>query len=158
MKTCKNCGQEKPYSEFYKQNATDGYAPRCKECVKARVRENYRENIDHYKEYDRKRAMLPHRVEARNEYLSSDRGKEVSTRLKKQWNLDHPIQRAANVMVGNALRDRRMFKPKKCSECGKETSRLEGHHDDYAYPLSVRWLCSTCHHDWHKNNEPLNGD
>jgi hypothetical protein len=46
--------------------------------------------------------------------------------------------------------------PEKCSECGTK-ARLDGHHDDYAKPLSVRWLCRGCHQRWHAENEVLNG-
>jgi hypothetical protein len=40
MKTCKICGQSKPIEDFYKSpNSPDGYAPRCKECKKAYIKE-----------------------------------------------------------------------------------------------------------------------
>ena len=49
--------------------------------------------------------------------------------------------------------------PKPCEECGESgtmsdgRSKIHAHHDDYNYPLSVRWLCQKCHHEWHKTNK-----
>lgn len=37
--------------------------------------------------------------------------------------------------------------PQPCEECGGEVS--VGHHDDYARPLEVRWLCDRHHRRWH---------
>jgi ribosomal protein S27AE len=34
-----------------------------------------------------------------------------------------------------------------CEQCGRIDS--VAHHDDYALPLSVRWLCFTCHFLFH---------
>lgn len=31
------------------------------------------------------------------------------------------------------------------------------HHDDYAFPLVVRWLCIPCHMDWHLEHGPAKG-
>lgn len=40
-----------------------------------------------------------------------------------------------------------------CEVCGT-TEKVEGHHDDYARPLEVRWLCRPHHREWHKANGP----
>ena len=51
---CKSCLQEKVQSEFYVSNKS-----RCKACIKASVRANRLEKIEHYRSYDRARSSLP---------------------------------------------------------------------------------------------------
>ncbi len=59
--------------------------------------------------------------------------------------------------VNHAVNAGKLIKPSSCSSCDKECSP-QGHHDDYALPLTVRWLCVPCHNQWHKENGPgLNG-
>jgi ribosomal protein S27AE len=44
---------------------------------------------------------------------------------------------------------------KPCEVCGVEEA--DAHHDDYAKPLEVRWLCRSHHTKWHiDNGEALN--
>lgn len=51
--------------------------------------------------------------------------------------------------------------PEPCENCGKIGKMVDGrnivqaHHDDYNLPLEVRWLCQECHHEWHKENKPI---
>jgi hypothetical protein len=159
MKECFKCKKEKPLSSFYKHSGMrDGRVNKCKECNKSDVRGNYRKNIDHYKEYEKGRADKPNRVAARKAYAETDDGKDAVRRARKAWSGRNPIKRLASTIVGNAVRDGRILKPSDCSSCGSEPKRLHGHHDDYAYPLVVRWLCPGCHSEWHKKNgEGKNG-
>lgn len=154
-KECFKCGETKPLSSFYKhKQMADGHVNKCKECNKKDVRGNYRDNIDHYKAYDRGRAMEPHRVLAREAYQSTPEGKKSIKKSKDRWLKNNPIKRLANILVGNAVRDGRLSKPKACEQCKSEPNRLHGHHDNYAFPLVVRWLCPGCHNKWHKENGP----
>ena len=54
-----------------------------------------------------------------------------------------------------------LVNPGKCSQCGSVgifrdgRNSIQGHHDDYNKPLEVRWLCQSCHHEWHKHNKAI---
>jgi hypothetical protein len=69
LKTCRGCGADKGLSEFYKcSDMADDHLNHCKSCVKARAR-NYRlSHREQYAQYEKARAALPHRVEARRKY------------------------------------------------------------------------------------------
>lgn len=152
-KVCFKCKSIKPLGEFYKHpRMADGHVNKCKECNKKDVRENRSLKIDYYRDYDKKRGMEPHRVEARNLYQNSAEGKTVIKKIRSRWIEKNPIKRAAQIMVGNAVRDGRITKPVSCESCGISPKRLHGHHDDYAQPLIVRWLCPKCHKAWHDEN------
>jgi hypothetical protein len=158
MKKCFKCEIEKPLSEFYKHpRMADGHVNKCKECNKKDVQKNYRVNIEHYKEYEKNRANLTHRVNARYEYSQTEAGKLSNNKATKAWVKRNPIKRLAATIVGNAVRDGRLLKPDTCENCKSKPNRLHGHHCDYAYPLVVNWLCPACHNKWHKENgEGLN--
>lgn len=142
MKHCHTCNTETPKTDFHKRTASrDGLAARCKRCQSA---------------YDKSRANLPTRVKARKEYAKTERGIERSNAAKKAYIDRWPVKRAAHVLVGNALRDGKIKRETECSKCGSGY-RVQAHHDDYQYPLSVRWLCDLCHKQWHsENGEGLN--
>lgn len=151
MKKCNICNKEKELTDFYKGHA------RCKLCYIEKVKKHRDDNYDYYSEYDKKRSNLPHRVEARLKYSQTEQGKEKSRKAKDKWSETNVIKKAASTMIGNAIRDGKIIKPNECSDCGK-TGKIHGHHDDYALPMVVRWLCSRCHRLWHKiNGEALNG-
>ena len=152
-KQCFKCGEVRNLSDFYKNpQMSDGHVNKCKECNKRDVRENRKDKVEYYREYDSKRSMVPQRVEARMIYQSTENGKCAMLKARKNWREKNPIKRAAQIMVGNAVRDGRLYKGKSCEGCGQSPKRLHGHHDDYAYPLIVRWLCPKCHFKWHKEH------
>jgi DNA-binding XRE family transcriptional regulator len=55
-----------------------------------------------------------------------------------------PQRRRARMLAHMARRKGRLPEPMNCQECGV-VARLEMHHEDYAKPLDVVWLCSPCH-------------
>lgn len=152
-KKCFKCGEVKSLSDFYKHpKMPDGHVNKCKECNKKDVRENRAKRADYYREYDRARSMRPDRVESRRLYQNSEEGKRIVNAIRKRYIERNPIKRAAHIMVRNAVRDGRLEKPASCESCGSSPKRLHGHHDDYAQPLTVRWLCPKCHKEWHDEN------
>lgn len=141
--TCKICGASSETAEFYK-----GVNCRCKECHKRMVRENRSEKFEQYQSYEKMRYKRdPHRAAANKEYAQTEAGKASHASAVKRRNALSPDKRAANVIVGNAVRDGRLHKPAECSRCGKIPRRrdLHAHHHDYGLPLEVEWICAKCH-------------
>lgn len=65
MKWCKDCRRKLPSEAYYAHPASrDGLSNRCKECAKARSKENRAKNIERYRAYDLARAKQPDRKEA----------------------------------------------------------------------------------------------
>ena len=156
MKKCFKCGELKPLDEFYRHpQMADGHLNKCKTCNKADVSNNYRDNIDHYKEYERSRMRLPHRKAAVKAYAIKNRdaidvwkkaySKENRVKINlahKRYSKRHPLKRLAHYMVSNAIRDGRLIR-KPCEECGE--LKVEAHHADYYKPIDVNWLCKIHH-------------
>lgn len=142
-KPCKACGEVKSLSDFYAQpGVKDGRQSRCKECAKAAVRANRLNKLAYYRQYDRERASRPER-------------RANTVRVVTRMRTNKPAAYRAHSAVSNAVRDGRLER-KPCEACGAD--RAFGHHDDYAKPLDVRWLCQPCHVAWHHANGPgLNG-
>ena len=61
----------------------DGHLNKCKVCVRSRVQENRRERLEQYAQYERAKANLPHRIEARRKY--QEEHKEQISEYKKRW-------------------------------------------------------------------------
>jgi len=55
-----------------------------------------------------------------------------------------PQRRRARRQVQSAVESGRMQRPGTCENCGIP-GIVEGHHPDYSKPLSVAWLCDSCH-------------
>lgn len=140
-KQCFKCKTVKPFSDFYKHpRMADGHLNKCKECTKNDVGTHRGKNLEKIREYDR------------------ERGARQTPEYRKYYISTYPRKYVAKNMVNNAVRDGKLDKPSNCETCSKQSKRLHGHHDDYAKPLEVRWLCAACHSQWHaKHGESPNG-
>ena len=153
-KICFKCGKEKPLSDFYKHpKMKDGHLNKCKECNKKDVQQNYRKNIDYYKEYDRERNKKPERIESKRkkEKQWNKNNPEKLLKYKKKYREENPEKYKAHNLVNNAIRDGILIK-QNCEICGKEDTHA--HHEDYSKPLDVIWLCPQCHVNWHNGIKP----
>ena len=139
LKKCFKCEEIKSLSDFYRHTKmADGRVNKCKECNKKDVRTNRRSNLDKYRAYDRQRG---NRQE--NKY-HRDYRKKYPQKVRARRKVAYEIS------LGN-------IKSKPCEKCGYK-GVTHAHHDDYHYPLNIRWLCPACHREWHdQNGEAPNG-
>lgn len=141
MKTCSNCGVSKPHDLFQKRSASkDGLTASCKLCLKER---------------DAVRDSTPERKKVKRDYAATPEGRVRSNAAKVAYSKRNPKVRSAQVAVGNAVRDGKLFKAAACDTCHTEGCYVEAHHCDYNKPLDVVWLCDDCHKAWHKHNDPV---
>ena len=72
------------------------------------------------------------------------------------------VKARANDILERALLKGVLVRRGSCEQCGmvsgttkRGQATIQAHHDDYNLPLSVRWLCQRCHHEWHKTHRPI---
>lgn len=148
MKACMKCGEVQPPDNFYRHpGMADGMLGKCKECTKKDVNENRKRKIEYYRELDRKRGKLPHRVAAREEYAKTENYRKSKIFADQRYVASNTKKRSAQIMTGNAIRDGRLQK-QQCEWCGSNES--QAHHFDYGKPLDVTWLCVKCHNTVHR--------
>ena len=84
-------------------------------------------------------------VQKRKHYLKNAEDYKRKNKLRAQNSQKAKAAGALNyaVRVGKLTKQT-------CEECGAE--KAEAHHDDYAKPLEVRWLCRSHHRQWHVDN------
>jgi hypothetical protein len=151
-KHCRQCDTDVRRADYYRHpKSADGLMAICKACHKGNVRDNYLRNREHFREYERGRANLPHRIEAREAYARTPEGRAAQARSTKAWASRNSVKRKAQIACGNAIRDGRLIR-QPCDVCGEV--KAQAHHDDYGKPLDVRWLCTKHHAEWHRHNTP----
>jgi len=136
-KTCNRCKVEKTVDQFSRCNAQrNGLRGYCKACETEIYHLNKDRIAAHQKEWRRQNRERIHAAEI-------------------EYRKTHRPKRQAKDAVRYALKMGRMTK-QPCEVCGD--TNADAHHDDYAKPLEVRWLCRTHHNQWHaENGEAKNG-
>jgi len=160
MKTCSNCGETKPPSDFYRSGrAADGLQGWCAACHRDYRRE-WRKGNERAKQQERGYSFANknrNRKRRRNWRREHPETREADMR----WCRDNPEKRAAialrsrlNNLEKHAARGKVKTAIAKgilvrgwCEVCGKRP--VHAHHDDYSKPLEVRWLCQYHHQQEH---------
>ena len=125
IKLCTKCGIGKPVFEFgRRQLSSDGRQIWCRDC----------------------------RREYQRAYAQNFRDPEKHREAQRRYRLRHAEKHQAHSIVRSAVKACRIVVAVWCQRCGCVTD-LEAHHHDYSKPLSVEWLCSTCHGLAHRSYE-----
>ena len=134
-KECFKCKTVKLLSEFYAhQYMADGHLNKCKECTKKDSFNNRGNNLEKYREYDRKRSKLDHR-------------KKLHDEVNRLWKKADARRTAAHNAVSRAIK-KGTLERLPCQKCNN--SKSLAHHEDYDKKLDVVWLCQPCHKQRHK--------
>ena len=127
----------------------DGHLNKCKKCTKNDAHIHRIKNLEAVKEYDRNRPNCYERAKINGERIKKMRISNPEKyaqymKKKKNWVLQNPHKRKAQVLSGNRM-VRYGLKNDSCEFCGIKDVPLDGHHHDYDKPLDVTWLCKKCH-------------
>lgn len=151
-KTCSACHRWLVVAtNFYAHvHGKDGYFAKCKECVKQAVKDHRAANPEKFAVYERERWERPERKQAVRESLNAARLRDPERfrRYARESIARYPEKRKARAAVNHAIRDGKLSKSA-CEDCG--AVKVQAHHDDYAKPLEVTWLCARCHGRRHRD-------
>lgn len=150
FKKCRVCGHRKNIKMFNNDKKNpDGKSYRCKECKKFTTAEYYKKN----------RLNI---IEKAAEYYNQNR--EYCLNYRKKWRIKNKAKHSTWVerwrqnnlhkKYAHGVLERAVAKGivlrGVCEICGKD--KVDGHHDNYSKPLSVRWLCRKHHKEYHLSN------
>lgn len=134
VKECSVCADRKPSDQFQVRAAShDGLTAACKSCLKKRDAKRYKKE-------------KPYRANQHRLYMETSAGKRAHSKAASRWRETNKTKRAAHVLLGNALRAGKIER-RPCEMCGNR--RAHAHHEDYAKPLEVTWLCARHHREVH---------
>jgi len=158
MKKCKVCGVEQEELLFPRVNRNRikvCYSPKCRKCLNEYVRLKNPQNKEKKKAWIEKNKekikLKVHENYLKNREKVLERttkwrkeNKEKFKRIWKDSNEKNLNKRKARKIVDYHLRKGNLKKPESCSICNNNFN-IQAHHDDYSFPLNIRWLCSQCH-------------
>lgn len=132
---CSKCKAIKPLAEFHRnKEGRLGRRSMCKLCDRAYARRWNDQNRDRVR-------GVRHSWQSRNR----DKMAEYETVYSRR----NPLKRKVKSAVQGALRAGRLIRPSTREQCQKECVP-HAHHQNYAKPLDVQWLCVSCHERLHR--------
>lgn len=173
MKTCPKCGTMKPLAMFYRDSRRrHGVSSWCKKCKdKSRVLwrctlagkasiKKHNESESHKRsvtKYFSRPEVRQHRIQTAEKYRADGRmgiwralHREKLRIASLLGNLKTgKLRRNAHAVLQRAVKAGIIMKPKSCSLCKKPHEYIHGHHLIYEFPLSVLWVCPSCHRNIH---------
>lgn len=156
MKKCYRCKLEKPTDEFYKcAGRKDGLQTKCKDCNREVFKAWRRSESggDKHRAWSRARNATPEgrrrNTENVRRYRATDKGRITTKIHNLVWQANNAGKAETHRQFKNAKK-RGEIVPQPCEKCGNP--RAHGHHDDYARPLDVRWLCHLHHTEHHRSH------
>lgn len=144
--TCTKCSKEKTPEQMKPKSKW------CRECYRAYMRKwkktpSGKASIK--KDRSSEKAKEYYSQWYRDWYAKNGRKRNTNYRVViNKWNKENPEKKKAHEILLKVVMDGKITKPLLCEECGRE-ARLSGHHTDYAKPLEVIFLCSSCHKKRH---------
>jgi len=164
VRLCTTCGRSLPATaDYYTSHPSGlyGLSNKCRDCKRAYDAEHAAENKE-AKRLRNRSYYLAHRDEILSQQPAYRAGRADEMRdyfaaryvakrdvIVAQQRLlaeKHPERRHANYLL-NYSRKKGLVVARPCDVCG--APKVEGHHDDYAKPLDVRWLCRSHHRKLH---------
>jgi len=166
---CSSCGRILPSAEFHKNSRyARGRSYQCKECKKkwsqsesgkkskrrsrVKIYERYTSNeagrskLKKWAEDHRRRLGQTKRRKLPDSAVKAARKKVRSRSYQRNKEKEN-----ARTYLGKAIRAKIILRPSRCGKCFKEC-KPQGHHDDYAEPYDVEWLCVECHTKKHNGS------
>lgn len=137
-KYCPDCDRVKPGEDFYANSLNkDGLGTYCRKCTRARSAARHAadpvRSTGRMRSYYRRRKAQGIAPTTPNKPLGDAR-----------YFARHRERCDAHGVVYRAIGRGTLTRPDRCERCGA-ACKPHGHHADYAKPLEVEWLCSTCH-------------
>lgn len=145
-KICKVCNAVKPKIKFHGRL--------CSSCLwrRRQARDLAKRRTPEYRSkrarWNRKRQNTP-----------AKKAREI--RHAKRYALLYPEKAKAKQILRNAIRRGEIIRQYTCEQCGENDmgrdsrTLVHAHHPDYDLPLSVIWLCVTCHAAEHNTSRSL---
>lgn len=109
----------------------------CAACLKKKLAEWRAANTEKLRAY-----RVAHREQNPDMYVGHQKARRAREKVAGIVRFIEPAKKKARQAVNNAV-NRGKMKRFPCEKCAR--SPAQAHHEDYAKPLDVRWLCASCH-------------